>query len=179
MKRLLVLALVLSIATTASAVITITAPTELAPSDSVVILISGDGTDPMGMYLVSAFGPGSLLPGQLLYGGNASDMYPIDDPGLEAGLNGYTAAVLELTDPVTMPAIGMEMIDTVQPPAVPLPLDGPLAEVIFHCDGEGLVTLVVTDGDLNPLAWVEIIQTPEPATMLLLGLGGLFLRRRK
>jgi hypothetical protein len=50
----------------------------------------------------------------------------------------------------------------------------------FHCDGEGLVTLTLYDsGGVNPLDTITITQLPEPVTIALLGLGGLFLRRRK
>ncbi len=69
-----------------------------------------------------------------------------------------------------------------------------LDHLLLHCDGPGLVTVTVVD---NPNSYaggtfnmamgtpgfgpgVTIIQNiPEPMTIALLGLGGLFLRRRK
>jgi hypothetical protein len=59
----------------------------------------------------------------------------------------------------------------------------------FHCDGEGDVIVNITNIGLtqidgSPITEADmgsiiIHQIPEPASMLLLGLGGLLLRRRK
>lgn len=51
-------------------------------------------------------------------------------------------------------------------------------EAEFHCDGPATVVITLYDGSINPLDTITITQ-PEPMTMALLGLGGLFLRRRK
>ena len=73
------------------------------------------------------------------------------------------------------------------------PSDGPLTlmeELYLHCLDCGDVVLTIAaygnsviDGQTIPggttLHTLTIHQVPEPATMLLLGLGGLFLRRRK
>jgi hypothetical protein len=55
-------------------------------------------------------------------------------------------------------------------------------QIDFHCvwqPNDVIITLWDVTGDPTVLDRVTIHQIPEPATMLLLGLGGLFLRRRK
>jgi hypothetical protein len=58
-----------------------------------------------------------------------------------------------------------------------------LGSIAFHCEGAGDVTLklyTVNDAytELTLVDSVIVHQIPEPITMTLLGLGGLFLRRR-
>jgi len=50
----------------------------------------------------------------------------------------------------------------------------------FHCDGQGLVNIVLFDAALNEIDRIVVTQgeIPEPMTVALLGLGGLLLRRR-
>ena len=174
MKRLLVLALVLSIATVANAALTITrdGPAQLVESDYVTITISGDGTDPVGSYFLGYSGPGTLSGPVMVYAGNVAGITEIPDPVL-AGNLGHTNLPVYL--------FAWEDTPPPEPPTDPLPLDGILSTLVFHCDGEGLVTIELFDGNFvaMPGAILVIEQVPEPATMLLLGLGGLFLRRRK
>lgn len=65
-----------------------------------------------------------------------------------------------------------------EPMAIP---DGTMIDGIkFHCEGEGDVIVSLLDGaDGRLLDQVIIHQIPEPITLALLGVGGLFLRRRK
>jgi len=50
----------------------------------------------------------------------------------------------------------------------------------FHCDGPGIVTISLIDsGTGATIDTITVTQVPEPMTVALLGLGGLFLRRRK
>jgi len=72
------------------------------------------------------------------------------------------------------------------PPATVFPADGTLVDgIIFHCEGPGdvIISLYELNGDtleiMGVLDTVVVHQIPEPITMTLLGLGGLFLRRRK
>ncbi|MGA2322867.1 MAG: PEP-CTERM sorting domain-containing protein [Sedimentisphaerales bacterium] len=65
------------------------------------------------------------------------------------------------------------------------------SQVIYSIDGHEVkrvtdafagalpVGLWSDKGDLMQTDWVEVSQVPEPATLLLIGLGGLFLRKRK
>jgi hypothetical protein len=68
----------------------------------------------------------------------------------------------------------------------PIPVDNvKIVDLIeFHCEAEGDVTLILVDvpeaGGLGQVWDRQVIhQIPEPITFALLGLGGLFLRRRK
>jgi len=50
---------------------------------------------------------------------------------------------------------------------------------VFHCTAPGPAVIEVTDVDGVVLDSITILQTPEPATLALLGLGAMVLRRRK
>lgn len=178
MKKLLVLMMVLGIASAANAALLISVDgvvdppdTEVTimPSDTVVIDIWGDGQTGMGDFFlgIGVGGPGTLDVT------NAVILYPGTDVGIAEGEPGYAPYIGPGVD---VPFYMVTLTDLAVPPT---PLEGTLVdEILLHCDGPEDVLIVLTDIDGIVLD-TQVIHQPEPMTIALLGLGGLFLRRRK
>jgi len=185
MKKLVVLSALLAMSSIASAGMVLTAggvdtgALTLSPSDTVMIGLYGNADDPgypaVGNYFVGVIvdGPGTLdlsavSTANISYTGNANTIAGAMDPDIAAFLG------------VKVPYADIVLNDlntTANPPI----LSGILVhDLPFHCDGPGEVIIRLFDGAGNPMDSLIITQQgiPEPMTLGLLGLGGLFLRRR-
>jgi hypothetical protein len=177
MKKLLVLLMVLGACGAANAALSFsvngqTAPDEitLAPSDEVVIDIMGDGLT-LAQYDMQMSKEGVAT----LVLDNAVNLF-------NAGVFGETLGWVE-GEEGTHAWFDLGRLPTGDPPVFP-PMTGKLIDLMtLHCDGEGTVILTLFgDGPVgtetfDTLTIHQVI--PEPMTLGLLGLGGLFLRRRK
>ena len=173
MKKLLVLMLVLGIASMATAGLSLwvnglpaeSSSIEMVESEVAMIGLYNDGTvDKSIGYLTIDGGPGSWVSpyAYTIYNPPATghvSTYAYLYPDAQA-LNGWVFINAD-ANPANLNGIGL------------------LAEFEFHCDGLGDVTISYNDSNLGLMDTLIIHQIPEPVTMVLLGLGGLFLRRRK
>jgi len=195
MKKLLVLALVLSMASLASAGLQLsvngntaqTAPIILLPSDELVLDIHGDGADSNPTPYILVIGPGAINGGTIVYDPGSS-LAAYWDAEAKAAENGFATVAEYLADfGANQGVVGLTdlaVAEIVSDKGVPPATIGLLADlIIFHCEGPGevLIRLVGWDdtGAMFDYDTLTITQVPEPMTMALLGLGGLFLRRRK
>jgi len=170
MKKFLVLTLVLGIASLATAGFSISGydGQPLRESDTIVLNIGAAGgqTANAGVILgVVIGGPGSVAAGPQAF-------------------NAVNDSVLMDLDPDTLGLFGLAtgtFFDLAIPSGTPPVIDGtPAGGILFHCDGIGDVTLQLVDLDTGAVYdSITISQVPEPATMALLGLGALVLRRKK
>jgi len=160
MKKLLVLTLVLGLATVATATITVDPlAASVENGSSITISISSDNDASYGRFLIIDNLAGTLSNQVLLSA---------------AGPAGLVMDDVELGAPGTFmfQALSFDVPSTVVP--------GLHFTVDYTAnDDSSLVTIAVLDFDFNPVGSIEIQNTPEPMTLGLLGLGGLFLRRRK
>jgi len=180
MKNLLIVFTVLAMASVANAGLLLSvngvvnpddSTVEMAMSDHAVIDIHGTNHAPGAFYLgIRAGDMGALNIDQasIVYAGNATSIISEDDPDIAGFLGIDNPYVLVTLTDVT---------------GDPLQIDGLAVDGIdFHCTGdtpENDVLISLFDGDGNLLDSQIIHQVPEPITLALMGIGGLFLRRRK
>ena len=161
MKKLLVVALVLAMASVASATLTLE-PASLSASVDDGVKVDSDvaQTDAFGdfVYVLCTSAVGTLSDGKDLTGGGFSSITATSDATYGAGYMMSGAAF-----PGTIPAGTWFTMDF----AI-----GTTA---------GNITMYGSDtgGNLDATNVIDTIVVPEPMTIALLGLGGLFLRRRK
>jgi hypothetical protein len=154
----------------------VAAPASIGIGESAVVDLSGfvasSTSEGVVGYLIVQ-GPGTISGGTVLQGDGSITAF---DPTEEVWANflaskGYTGVQQNL--------LLIDMLDMSDPLT---DLNGKIVDSItFQGTGEGVATLTYFDPDSSTVYATQTITqvVPEPMTVTLLGLGGLFLRRRK
>jgi hypothetical protein len=173
MKKLLVLALVLSMASMANAALTLSFDaTDVQVGGAVTISLSGDGgTDPGEFFLTmnaGAAGAFDISGAVLDYPGSAKAIFLDSTYAGDLGVKGDY--------------IDIQLTDLPVPPNPVAPLNGLLVHgmVLNVGDVGGTINLVLfnTNGEVQATQDITVSDIPEPVTMGLLALGAMFIRRK-
>ena len=194
MRKLLILTLVLGMASMASATMTLVvgqsgtqgvAPAgdgyydpvdtqlNILPSDYLWVGVYNDTDGVSGANEQGQFFMGIVTPDPATWTGAWAQYKPPLVPG--APDNAYMGPT-----PVGQPT-PIDMWNLALTDGVPLNFNliGVLDAKELHCEELGDVHVTLFNAGMVPIDTITIHQIPEPITMALLGLGGLFLRRRK
>lgn len=162
MKKLLVLILVLGMASAANAVLIEIDSTEVEQKATITV-VSEDTSNWLGYIIVEEGGAGLLSNAVVLpAAGNKASAIEYAEAGWGAGYELTVASTAVPTDVVAGPHFTMDYITAGAN-------IGDIAKILLYVDPDFEV----------PVASVDVTVVPEPMTILLLGLGGLFLRRRQ
>ena len=169
MRRSLIIVLVLSVTgiTNAAVIIDVDSPS-IGIGERTFLDVYSDEVYPMGTYYM---GITAISPGDGIF--DIDDAVPA--PGWEIGI---------IDDPDGAEILGvrnqfilMSYMD-VLPPIEP-PIGAWVDDIGLTGADDGLLTLLMFDSDFNLVVSAEVLVTPEPMVIVLLGLGGLMLRRRR
>ena len=179
MKKVLITLLVLGLPSTANAGLMLgvggaDAAAEIELTDVVQVI----GVDPVpanaGIYL-AVYGDLSISGGSVAYAGNLSSYQDLEDYAVAIGYADGPALLADFEAFGLTGIVDLSAATLADGSATPAPLTGLLIDGITMAGTGGRIDLL--DDALATMDSVTVI--PEPMTIALLGLGGLFLRRRK